>query len=115
MNVFEDILGRLDKNIKPVAGGISRDIREALRSPASGTMKAWMQARDGKRVHTVQVDNDAPARVWIPQNRVIDASRATLVEFDGSARYYSRMRVLHTTERCLIVADETHTIAYLVW
>lgn len=111
MEIFNEVLTRLDSNPNPIAGAIARDIRKALANPAKGTMKAWITANNGKRVHTVQIDTDLGS-VWIPLSRVIDASRSTSVEFNGSARYYRGMRVLHTSDRAIVVADEFHTIAY---
>lgn len=110
------ILVRLDGNPNPVAGAIARDVRAALASPRSGSMAGWMREHDGARVHTVQVDNQS-GRAWLPLSRTIDARarghvRLCRDEGDGSRRDYAGMHVVHASPRCLIVADDWHTIAY---
>jgi hypothetical protein len=83
--------------------------------PATGTMKAWCQSHDNAKVLTVQKDNFR-GTFWIPLPRIIDATkRAGAVFFDDSARDYSGMTVLSSSEEMLIVSDEWHTIAYLTF
>lgn len=113
MNVLEPILGKLESSPVEYSRVVAATIREALDAPAGGTMRAWMERHSGRDVTTVQAANDGSS-VWAPTGRVIDASRATFVEFNGSTRYYAGMRVLHTTDSVLIVADEWHTIAYVI-
>lgn len=89
-------------------------IDEALsRSTPSGTMKAWMQAQDGHYIDTAQVRTyqDSP-NVWLPLMRKVDASRATKVELDGSARDYAGATVVHSTPSLLVVQTDEHVILY---
>ena len=114
---FTDYLKRLENSEYPLAQAISDGLILAIQSPASGTMRKWMESHDGQAVHTVQIDNETGTS-WSPLGRTIRArgSRVGFADQDGnvSARDYAGMRVLHVTESALIVADDWHTIAYLV-
>lgn len=90
-------------------------IRPMVNAPQrSGTMKAWFTARDGATIHTLQVDN-RNGSVWAPLSRVADShSKRGQVALNGSWRDYSGMRVIAAGKDALIVADDWHTIAYVV-
>jgi hypothetical protein len=88
------------------------DILAALGAPASGTAKAWLEARHGAIVDTVQV-NIHDGSAWAPSGRTIDsASRSSATIFDGSTRDYAGLRVLAATDTCLIATNDWHVIAY---
>lgn len=77
-----------------------------------GTMRAWMQARDGQRVDTIQV---TASGAWAPMGRVIESkTRTGSVRLDGSTRDYKGMRVLAATDDALIVEGDGVAIAYIV-
>lgn len=80
----------------------------------NGTMAKWCQDHDGAIVHTLQTDNRL-GNVWSPLSRTLDAhTYRGKALFNGSARDYAGMRVLAATDWALIVADDWHTIAYVV-
>lgn len=120
IDTLRPVIDRLDA-MADAATGVQRDYLEhvidaittAFMAPATGTMRAWMQAHDGMTVATVQVTNKS-GQTWAPTGRTIDARRASYVELSGSRRDYSGMRVQHVTEDCLIVSDSWHTIAYVI-
>ena len=80
---------------------------------ASGTMRAWMSARDGMTVDTFQWGNDG-RNPWAPGPRTIDASRAGSVTLDGSTRYYAGMRVIGASDAALLVRDDWQSVLYIV-
>jgi hypothetical protein len=90
-------------------------IRPMMDAPQrSGTMQAWFTARDGATVHTLQVDN-RNGGIWAPLARTVDShSKRGQVALNGSWRDYSGMRVIAASGSALIVADDWHTIAYVV-
>lgn len=70
----------------------------------AGTLKAWMQAHNGRQIDTFQYDRNT-LRPWVPGARTLDASRATFFELDGSSRYYAGMAVLAATDSAIAAAD----------
>lgn len=92
---------------------IRDSIEDALNAGRSGTMRAWCEKHNGQAVTTVQVDNNSGS-AWCPTGRTINATRASSVLFNDSARYYAGMRVIGTSDRALVVEDEWHTIAYVI-
>lgn len=88
-------------------------IATALEDPrAAGTMAAWMQARHGRALTTVQVNGMG---AWAPTGRAVDARAArSYVLLAGSRRDYAGMRVLHSDDGVLIVTGDGETIAYVV-
>jgi len=92
-----------------------RDVRTALESGPTGTMRQWFVKNHGKTVTTIQCESTANPGRWMPTGRTIDAETFFgRVLLSGSAREYRGMRVLHATPRVLIVADDWHTIAYRI-
>lgn len=85
----------------------------APRVAPKGTMRAWMESHNGQTVDTVQITNRT-GDSWTPIERKIEATRAGKVLLNDSARDYKGMRVLSATDSVLIVADDWHTIAYIV-
>lgn len=110
---FAPVTERLGTSNSDYSRHAARLILEALDTPASGTMRAWMERHNGRKVTTVQVDQRTGS-AWAPTGRTIHATRAGSVRLDDSTRDYAGMRVQHTTTECLIVSDDWHTIAYLV-
>ena len=88
-------------------------IAGALEDPrAAGTMAAWMQARHGRKVTTIQVNGMG---VWAPTGREVDARAArSYVLLAGSRRDYAGMRVLHAGDGVLVVTGDDEAIAYVV-
>lgn len=110
--LFAPVLEKLDNSPSPLAPVLAKALRVV--PVPSGTMRAWMQAHDSQRVHTVQVDNRSGA-VWVPLSRAINSREfAGSVTLDGSIRPYAGMRVLHSAPDLLVVADSWHTVAYVV-
>lgn len=109
--VLTPILDRLANDANPFVTAVVSAVREALHSSASGTMRKWMRAHNGRQVTTIQVSNENGVS-WCPTGRTIDATKASSVQFSGSYREYARMHVIAATDQVLIVADEWHTIAY---
>lgn len=114
---FAPILASLTRTTTPdQLTGPAATVHTALsapHAPASGTMRAWMQAHDGESVHTVQVTNHN-GQVWAPLSRTVDAhTRAGSVILGDSNRDYAGMRVLSAAPHLLIVADDWHTVAYI--
>ena len=109
---FARTLSALTENATPLALNAATGIEGALESPASGTMRAWMESHNGQTVTTVQIDNRNGSG-WLPTGRTIDA-RPSAVFLDRSAREYRGMKVLHATGSTLIVGDDWHTVAYIV-
>jgi len=102
---------KLQSSANPVANEIAIAITGA--TAKTGTMKQWFQDRNGKCVHTVQVDK-TNNKIWTPVNRKIDSAKfASKVLLNDSARDYAGMRVIGTSHNCLIVADNWHIIAYV--
>lgn len=91
---------------------IATELLAAIDGTARGTMKAWMQARNGLYVQTLQVDNRTSV-MWAPGARIVHSRPSTYVQLDGSRRDYAGMRVIAVTATALIVADDWHTIAYV--
>lgn len=86
---------------------------ENLPQEPQGTMKSWMQAANGERIQTVQVENRT-GKAWAPTDRVVDAAaRATGVVLDGSIRDYRGMRVVGADDKVLVVTDDRHTVVYV--
>lgn len=88
-------------------------IAGALDDPhAAGTMAAWMQARHGRKVTTVQVNG---LGVWAPTGREVDARAArSYVLMAGSRQDYAGLRVLHSGDDVLIVTGDRIAVAYVV-
>lgn len=87
-----------------------RDKWGTLPTTATGTAKAWLTARHGTKVDTLQVTADTEGRLasgWAPGPREVDASRATYATFDGSRRDYAGMTV--------VAANDTHLVAVAPW
>lgn len=91
---------------------VSRHYDYVTAAPASGTLKAWMQAHHGQEVHTVQVGRNG-SMPWAPTGRTVDASRASFVTLGGSRRDYAGMRTLHATTDAIIVADDWQIVFYV--
>ena len=89
-----------------------RRARAALEAPASGTLKAWLQARDGRQVTTIQVHN-GNGTAWTPTGRTVKAY-ATYVELSGSRRDFAGMRVVGVTDEAIVALDDWHTVAFVV-
>ena len=106
---FARTLSALIENATPLALNAATGIERALESPASGTMRAWMEAHNRQTVTTIQIDNRNGSG-WFPTGRTIDA-RPSAVFLDRSAHEYRGMKVLHATGSALIVGDDWHTIA----
>ena len=87
-------------------------VATALEDPrATGTMAAWMQARHGRKVTTIQVSGMG---AWAPTGREVDARAArSYVLMAGSRRDYAGMRVLHSGDDVLIVTGDREAIAYI--
>lgn len=93
------------------AASVRDTVLDALKfGKPSGTMRSWLMAHTGQTVTTVQVTNST-GQVWAPTSRVV-MPFATFVELSGSRRYFAGMRVVVSTDRVLVVADDQHTIAY---
>ena len=88
-------------------------VATALEDPrAAGTMAAWMQARHGRTVTTIQVNGMG---AWAPTGREVDARAArSYVLLAGSRRDYAGMRVLHAGDGVLVVTGDDEAIAYVV-
>ena len=89
----------------------------ALDAGPTGTARAWLKARHGKRVDTLQGGQDehgALTSAWFPGARTVDASAATFVTFDGSRRDYAGMVALGATPDALVVATGGQVVAYVV-
>lgn len=88
-------------------------VATALEDPrAAGTMAAWMQARHGRTVTTVQVNG---LGVWAPTGREVDARAArSYVLMAGSRQDYAGLRVLHAGDDVLIVTGDGIAAAYVV-
>lgn len=111
---FAPALTSLDASAHPDAAAIKQQLLDAISAAPASTMAQWCKDHDERTVHTIQIDNNTGA-LWAPLGRVLDAhSYSTKALFDGSTRDYARMRVLAATGDALIVADDDHTIAYLV-
>jgi len=110
---IEDYAPRQSDTLQALAADIVSGARLALATPAHGTMRAWMEANNGRTVHTVQVPREH-GRLWVPVNRPIDAGKAGKVYLGDSARDYAGMRVIGVTDSALVVADEFHVIAYVL-
>ena len=111
---FAPALASLAASAHPDAAAIKAQLLAAIAASPASTMAQWCKDRDGQTVHTIQINNHH-GEVWAPMGRVLDAhSYATKAIFDGSTRDYAGMRVLAATGDALIVADDWHTIAYLV-
>lgn len=110
---FAPITDRLATSNSEYSRYAAGTILAALEAGPSGTMRAWMEARNGRSVTTVQIDRNTGG-AWAPTGRTISATRAGSVQLDGSTRDYAGMRVQHVTADCLIVQDDWHTIAYLI-
>lgn len=111
---FAPVLTKLGESTHPDAAAMNRQLQEVMATPPSSTMAQWCRDHHGQAVHTIQIDNNTGS-VWSPLGRVLDAqSYATKALFDDSARDYAKMRVLAASSDALIVADDWHTIAYLV-
>ena len=93
--------------------GIVLAVEDALASAPTGTMHKWMIEHDGQVVTTIQVHNST-GTAWTPTGRTIDAGTRSSVKLSGSRRDYAGMRVIATTDDVLIVADDGHTIAYVI-
>lgn len=112
--VLAPLLGRLgDDPTTDFVDAIVTRVREALRAGPKGSLRAWMQAHDGQLVTTLQVSNGA-GTVWCPTGRTIDASRAGGVVLSGSTRPYRGMVVAGATDAAIVVADDWHTVAYVI-
>lgn len=112
-HILAPVLERLDTLDNSRATHLGDEIRAALSSPARGTMRAWLEARHGATVDTVQACHYGSS-TWAPLDRVIDATRAGSVRFNGSTRDYAGMKVQHVTDTTLIVANDEQTIAYVI-
>lgn len=89
------------------------DLIDSLPTGITGarSLKAWMQANDGRTVQTVQVQWGTP---WVPGPRVVDAgSRATYVLLGGSRRDYAGVRVVASDERSIVVSGGDAIIAFV--
>lgn len=111
--VLAETLGRLDGQGDDYASLVVAMIRTTLKQPPMGTLRKWMVAHNGEVVTTVQIHN-GNGTAWTPTGRTIDASKSTYVELSGSARYYAEMHVVATAPNVIIVADDEHTIAYVI-
>lgn len=109
------VLDKLAGSGSPMAKAILDALRPMVDSPTPrGTMAQWFQARNGSTVHTIQVDGNTGA-IWSPLSRTVDAtSYRGKVLLNGSARDYRGMKVLAVSGNALIVADDWHTIAYVL-
>lgn len=112
VTVFAPIIERLTTSDHDVSRIVGQTVADTLTLPASGTLRAWMQAHHGGKVTTIQIDQNNGS-AWAPMGRTVDASRASSVKLDGSTRDYAGMRVKHTAPNCIIVADDWHAIAYI--
>lgn len=111
---FAPALTQLDGSAHPDAASIKARLLDAIAAAPSSTMAKWCQDRHGQIVDTIQINNHHGG-IWAPFGRVLDAqSYATKALFDDSARDYAGMRVLAASEDALIVADDWHTVAYLL-
>ena len=83
-----------------------------------GTMRAWIQAHNGKRVDTLQASHSG-RNIWAPLGRTVDAmshaGRVSLLTEDGaSARYYAGCRVIGSSATVLAVTSDDALIIYRV-
>lgn len=110
--MFTELLPKLATDTHPSASIILSALQAPV-APPSGTMKAWLQARHGKLMHTVQ-QNKKDSSYWIPLNREVDSqTKATGVFFNDSLRDYRGMRVVSSADNMLIVEDDFNLIAYI--
>lgn len=88
-------------------------MRTALKSPAAGTMRAWMEAHHDARIQTLQatVSMDATGEnvgihwMWQPGERTVSATRAGSVTLGESSRDYAGCRVIAASDESLVVAS----------
>lgn len=78
---------------------------------ARGTLKAWAQSHNGKRVDTFQVQ---PLREWRPGARTLKAG-PTFATLDGSRTDYAGNRVIHATDDMIVFTYDWGGPAYVVW
>lgn len=111
---FAPALAQLEGSKHPDAASMKQQLQEVMSAAPSSTMAKWCQGHHGQQVHTIQINNHH-GEIWAPLGRLLDAqSYATKALFDGSARDYAGMRVLAANDEALIVADDWHTVAYLL-
>lgn len=97
----------------------------ALGSPATGTLRAWMEDHDGASVHTLQAtvsmdatgENVGVRSAWQPGERAISATRAGAVTLGDSSRDYAGCRVIAASDESLVIAatcgDDRQIVFYL--
>ena len=111
--MFTEVIAQLEGNTSPPAIAIHAALT-APRTPASRSLRSWMQAHHGAHVHTVQVTVKTGA-VWAPLDRLLDAqSHASYATLNGSRRDYAGMIVQSASADMVIVSDGWHAIAYIV-
>lgn len=76
------------------------------------TLKNWMQSHDGQKVHTIQYSSES-GQYWTPASRVVDASHASYVTFNGSRRDYKGMKVVESGVGYVFVQSENENILYI--
>ena len=119
METLDDVATALAERMDTYNDGQAeraRFIMEAIRdrpTTPSGTMAAWMRARHGRAVETIQLHGDG--RVWIPGPREIDAERRRgAVYFGESSRDYAGTTVTGANDGALVVTTrEGATILYV--
>ena len=81
---------------------VARIYQRTRQAKPYGRMRDWFRERNGRLVHTYQVDNGG---VWFPGARRVFADRASAVILDESLREYAGWRVVARTDTSLLVAN----------
>lgn len=114
LDALRDKLTALTKDGSPAAAQWDNYITDA-ETGAPASISAWLKARDGREVHTLQATvSDGTARnLWTPGRRTVSA-HATYAKFNDSTRYYAGVHAIHASDNALVAYD-TDMHAVLVY
>lgn len=76
------------------------------------TLRSWMLAHDGGKVHTYQRRNDGMTGLWAPGPRTVLAT-GTGVYLDNGRREYYGSHVVASDDRLIVIETVDHIVAYV--